>query len=204
MNTLSQSNKGTTHPSLVVGALSILSDRFAVGFHISLLEVIRKLVEILVVGKEDVSLSAVEVVVPDTYDTQKDRKVAVERCLFEVFVHPMCTMQQLLKIVVTDVECDSEPNCTPQAVPPANPVPELEHVSVVNAECSDSLCVRAEGDKVLGNVRSISRAGQEPLSSRLSVGDGLLRGERLAGDDEQCALRVAQTENFREMCTIDI
>ena len=117
----------------------------------------------------------------------------------------MCTAQQLLKVLVTDVEYDREPNCTPQAVlPPANPVPELEHVSVVNAECSDNLCVRAEDDKVLCNVRSISRARQEPLSGRLSVGDGLLRGECLAGGDEQCALRVAQTENLREMCTIDI
>ena len=119
VNVLSQRNEGTTHPSLVIDALPILSDGFAVRFHIPLLEVIRKLVKILVVGREDMSLSTVKVVVPKTNDTQKDKEVAVRR-LFEVLVHPMCTAQQLLEIVVTDVECDREPNCTPRAVPPAN------------------------------------------------------------------------------------
>ena len=201
MNILSQSNEGTTHRSLVVDPLPILSDRFTVRFHIPLLEVIRKLVEILVVGKEDVSLCAVEAVVPDTYDTKKDREVAVEWCLFEMLVHPMCTVQQLLRVLITNVECNREPSCTPQTVPPTHPVPEL---SLVNAECSDSFCDHVEGDKVLCNVRSISRARQEALSGRLSIGGGLLCGECLADDDEQCVLRVAPMENLCEMCTIDI
>lgn len=56
------------YTSLIIHALTTLGNELSIGFHISLLEVVGKLVKILVVGKKELSLSTVEVVVPDADD----------------------------------------------------------------------------------------------------------------------------------------
>jgi hypothetical protein len=47
-----------TYAGLVVDALAALGDELAVRLHVALLEVVRKFVQVLVVRKEGVSLSA--------------------------------------------------------------------------------------------------------------------------------------------------
>ena len=49
---------GDTHAGLVVHPLTSLGDGLAVRLHVSLLEVVRELVQVLVVGEEDVGLRA--------------------------------------------------------------------------------------------------------------------------------------------------
>ena len=60
---------------MVVHPLTALGDELSVGLHISLLEVIGKLVEILVVGEKELSVSTVEIVVPDADGGQDDGKI---------------------------------------------------------------------------------------------------------------------------------
>ena len=64
-----------THTSLVIHALTALGDELSIGLHVSLLEVIGELVEVLVVWEKKLSLSTIEVVVPDADCSQDDRKV---------------------------------------------------------------------------------------------------------------------------------
>lgn len=54
-----------TYASLVVHTLTTLGDGLSVGLHVSLLEVIGELVEVLVVREERMRLGAVEVIVPN-------------------------------------------------------------------------------------------------------------------------------------------
>lgn len=116
----------------------------------------------------------------------------------------MRTLQQLLKVVVPDIQRDGEPDSTPQAVPSADPVPELEHILLRNPELRDGLCVRAKRNKVLRDVRLVPGAGEEPLPRALGVGDRLLGGERLARDDEQGTLRIAFTERLSDVRAINV
>ncbi len=55
-------------------------DPFAVAFHISLLEVGGEAVKVLVVGKDGVSLSVVEVVVPDAEEGKGHGQVLLDGC----------------------------------------------------------------------------------------------------------------------------
>ena len=43
-----------------------------------------------------------------------------------------------------------------------------------------------------------------PVLGRGCVGDGLLRGERLGGDDEERALRIALLERLRHVGAVDV
>ena len=55
-------------------------DPFAVAFHIPLLEVGGEAVKVLVVGKDGVGLSVVEVVVPDAEEGKGHRQVLLDGC----------------------------------------------------------------------------------------------------------------------------
>ena len=186
-----------TYARLVVHPLTSLGDGLAVRLHVSLLEVVRELVQILVVRQERMGLGAVEVVVPDTEDREEDGQVLLERRGLEVLVHAVRALEELLDIVVADDERDRQTGGTPEGVPTADPVPELEHVRLGDAEGSDRLRVRGERDEVLRDVRLVLGRCEEPIAGALRVRNGLLRGERLAGNDEQSRLGVAETEGLR-------
>ncbi len=57
---------------------------------------------------------------------------------------------------------------------------------------------------MLGHMRLVLRMLEEPRTCTVRIRDGLLCGERLAGDNEEGRLRVAKAESLREMCTVDV
>lgn len=170
--------------SLVVDLLAGLGDALSIGFHVSLLEVVSELVEVLVVREQSLGLRAVEVIVPDTDEGKDYGQVLLERGLLEVQVHLVGTEEELLKVVVSDGEADGETDSGPERVSTTDPVPELEHVGLGDTELGDSGGVGGQGDKVLGDVRLFLGRLEEPLLGTLGVGDRFLGGESLGGDDE--------------------
>ena len=193
-----------TYTGLVVDTLTALGNELSVRLHVSLLEVIGKLVEVLVVGEKKLGLGPVEIVVPDADDSQDDGKVLLQRSLPEVLVHTVSTPEELLEVIVSDNESDRQSNGAPKGVTSADPVPELEHVLLGNTECGDDLGVRAEGDEVLGDVGLVFGGLEEPVSGALSIGDSFLSGEGLASNDEERSLGVANPQGLGEMSSIDV
>ena len=94
------------YTSLVIHTLTSLGNELSVRLHISLLEVIGELVEILIVGEKKLSLGAVEIVVPDANDGQNDGKVLLKGCFLEVLVHAVSTLEELLEVIIADNESD--------------------------------------------------------------------------------------------------
>ena len=88
-------NDRRTYAGLVVDALAVLGDGLAVGLHVSLLEVVGELVQVLVVRKERVSLRTVEIVVPDPEDRKENRQVLLEGSRLEVLVHLVPAVEEL-------------------------------------------------------------------------------------------------------------
>ena len=78
-----------TYPGLVVDALAILGDELTVRLHVTLLKIVRKLVQVLVVREQKLSLRAVKVIVPDTNHRKKDGEVLLERRGLEMLIHAM-------------------------------------------------------------------------------------------------------------------
>merc|ERR1712002_797566 len=105
-------------------------------------------------------------------------------------VHPVSSSKKLLKVVKTYVQSDGQTDGRPQRVTTSNPIPELKHVRRVNAEILHFGCVGGQRGEMLGDSRFIIGCLEEPVSGRLGVGDRLLSGERLGGDDEQRGLGV--------------
>lgn len=98
----------------VVYKVSCLGNRLSVGFHVSLLEVIGKLVQVLVVRQQCLCLGAVKVIVPDPDEGQDNGQVVLERRLGEMNVHLVCAEQELFKVFVADHEGDAETDRGPE------------------------------------------------------------------------------------------
>lgn len=160
--------------------------------------------EVLVVREESVGLGSVEVVVPNPDHSQQNRQVLLEGRSLEMLVHAVRTLEERLEVLEPDDEGDGETDGRPQTVPTADPVPELEHVGLGDAERGDGGGVGGERDEVLGDVRLVLRRLEEPVARARGVRDGLLRGERLAGNDEQGGFGVAQEEGLGDMGTVDV
>ena len=71
-----------------------------------------------------------------------------------------------------DGERDRQADRGPQAVAPADPVPEPEHVGGVDAELRDLRLVGRDGDEVLGDRFLVAGAVQEPGARGAGVGHG--------------------------------
>jgi len=184
--------------------LTTLCNELAVGFHVSLLEVIGELVKVLVIGEKQLGLSTVKIVVPDADGGQDNREVPLQGGLPEVLVHAMSTLEELLKVIISDNESDRQSDGTPKGVPSADPIPELEHVLLRNTEGGNSLGVRTEGDEMLGDVSLVFGGLEEPVSSTLGVGDCFLSSEGFAGDDEERSLGVTNPHSLSEMGSVDV
>ena len=88
-------------------------------------------------------------------------------------------------------------------IPPADPVPETEHVLGVDTEFVDQLRVRRHRDEVFGHCRVAQRVDQPPPCRR-RVGQCLQRRERLGGDDEKCCRRVQSVELGDQVGGVDV
>lgn len=82
--------------------LAILGDEFAVELHVTLLEVVRELVHVLVLWVQHERLGAVKVIKPEPNDGKKYGKVLLERRGAKVGVHVVCAAEESLKMLVPD------------------------------------------------------------------------------------------------------
>ena len=89
---------------LVVHALGIAVNGLAVGFHVGLLEVGGKAVQVLVVREHGIAGSAKEVVVPHTDEGEDNREVLVDGRSLEMLIHFVGALVELHVVVETDAQ----------------------------------------------------------------------------------------------------
>jgi hypothetical protein len=90
------------------------------------------------------------------------------------------------------------------AVTTADPVPELEHVRRIDAECPNLVGVGGDRDEMIANCVGGAEMTHEPVAGGLRVGHRFDRGERLGCDDEQRARRVEVAGGFPDVGTVDV
>lgn len=218
-----------------------------------MLEVGREAVEILVVGQESDGLEFVEVVVPDSDGGEDSGKVLfqwsiakmwgeqsasrsnvhnVSTCLsnpHKVLIHRVPSLEQLDKLVESNVNSNRQTDGRPQAVASADPVPKGKHVFDVDAEFGDFGRVGGEGDKVFRDRFGLIKERtliqkpsnelnlkdclttthvlcglEEPSLGRVGVGDGLDRCKRLGGNNKQRRLRVEPLERLSHVRSVNV
>ena len=124
-------------PGLVGEMLTVPSNRFSVTLHVALLKVRRKPMHILIVWQDHFGLCSKEVAVPDAYERQDNRDVSFERLRAEMAVHVERTLEKFSEVVVTDKTGDGQADSGPESVTPADPIPENEHILLIDAEGAD-------------------------------------------------------------------
>src|SRR5262245_12661352 len=95
---------------IVVDFFTIESYMFAVAFHRQLLQISRKALEILLIGKNRHGLCAEEVVVPNGQEAHEYRQIALKGRSAEMFVHLMEAIQHGAEIIRADGNHCREPD----------------------------------------------------------------------------------------------
>lgn len=96
--------------SIVVHTRSFLGNVFAIRFHVTLLEVGSKAVHILVIGQKCMGFTSVAVYIPHSQHGQENRHILLQWSSMEVFIHPVASSKQALKVVKTNMKGDGETN----------------------------------------------------------------------------------------------
>mmetsp|Transcript_16392 Transcript_16392/g.37595 ORF Transcript_16392/g.37595 Transcript_16392/m.37595 type:complete len:276 (+) Transcript_16392:412-1239(+) len=176
---------------LAVNLFSVLGDVLSVGFHVTLLEVGRESVHVLVVRQNGTGFAVVKVVVPDSEHTKCEGNVLLWWAVHEVVVHGVGTGVHLHPVVETDRQSDRGSDGTPQGVSSTDPVPESKHVVGIDSEFRNTGAIRREGRKVLGNRGFVAVEGlQDKGLGASGVGHGFLRGKCLRGNQKESGFRI--------------
>ena len=144
---------------------AVAAHRLAVALHRQLLQVGGQPVQVLAVGQHGVRLRAEEVDVPDVEQALDDRQVLLERRGAEVPVDGVHAREELAELLLADRDHEGEADRGVDRVAPAHPVPEAEHVGLVDAERRDLLGVRRHRHEVLGD-RLLARRRARRAASR--------------------------------------
>jgi len=94
----------------------------------------------------------VEVIVPNTDESEDNGQVVLQLGLGKVLVHGVGTVEHLLEVFVTNRQTDGETDSGPERVSTSDPVPKGKHVSFGDTEFGDGVSVGGKGNEVLGNV----------------------------------------------------
>lgn len=149
-------------------------------------------------------MSAKEIHVPHAQQCHDHRHVLLQRRGAKMLVHGVSTLQQRLKTIHTQIQGNGQADGRPQGITPPHPVPEYEHVARVDAEVTHLGLVGGHRHEMPGDGRLIPQMFQQPGPGAMGVGQGLLSGERLGGDDEQGGLRVHPGQGLGQMGTIHV
>ena len=110
---------------------------------------------------------------------EQHRQVPLERRRPEVLVHRAEPGEHLAESLRSDGDHQRQPDRRVEAVAPADPVPEPEHVLGVDPELGDLVRVGRHGDEVLARRHPSPSASTSQARAVLRVGQGLDGGERL-------------------------
>src|SRR6266567_6483596 len=86
-------------PGLIVHLPALQVDVFSVALHVELLEVGWQAAKVIIIRQNRHGLSAEEVVVPDAYESQEHRQVALKRRRAKMLVHRVETGEHLAKLL---------------------------------------------------------------------------------------------------------
>ncbi len=184
--------------------LTVAVGLLAVAFHFQLLQIGRQQGQRLAVGQGCRGRRAEEVGIPEGEQGQRQRQVVARPGLDEMLVHGAGAGQQLLELPPADGERQRQSDRRPQREAAADPVPEFEDIGGGNAELSGQFEIGRQGDEMMGDGAFPAGGSEQPGAGGVGVGQRLLGGEGLAGDDEQRRARVEAGEQRGDVGAIDV
>ena len=135
----------------VVDRMTLQIHGLAVAFHVALLQIVRQILEMLVIGQDGVGVGGEEVVVPDAEQRHDHRDIPVEGRGAEMLVDAMGALQHGLEAVHANGQGNRQADGGPDRVAAADPIPELEHIVRVNTEFRDLFRIGGDRHEMLGH-----------------------------------------------------
>ena len=122
-----------------------------------------------------------------------------------MFVHLVEAAEHGAEVIRADRQHRREADGRVHGVAAADPVPELEHVGGVDAECRHCGGVGRDCHEVLRDRGLVAaEAGEQPRARSARVGHRFERGEGLGRDDEERLRWVEIVDRFDEIRAIDV
>jgi hypothetical protein len=116
----------------------------------------------------------------------------------------MSTCKELMEILISNVNSNTQANGRPNRVTASNPALESKHVLGVNSKLGHFAFVGGECDEVLGDITLSICLLEEPGLSAVCISGCFGRGESLGGNEEEGSLWVRTTESFCHVCAINV
>ncbi len=176
-----------------VGAVQVRA--LAVGLHVHLLHEGHEAHQARGVAHDELRGHAQEVAVPHAVQRQAHGQVVMQWRVQKVLVHGAATREQSPEGRRADADGQRQAERGPQRVAPAHPIPEQEGALRVVAELGRLGRRGGDGHQVPGDGVGRHAVVGQPVARAGGVGERLLRGEGLAGDDEQGALGVESAQH---------
>ena len=111
--------------------------------------------------------------------------------------------QKILKMLRADRDCQSKANRGPQRIAPADPIPKAKHPLGLDAKLAHQIKLCRDGGKMIAD-RLLAKPCRHARACAGGVRHGLLRRERLGGDDEQGARQIEVFERIGQISAIDV
>src|SRR5439155_5453147 len=119
---------------LIIHSSAIHHHMLAIALHRQLLEVSRKALQVLAVGKDRDSLGIEETAVPDRKQSHENRQVSLEWRLTKVFIHRSKPREHRLKVFRPNGDHRRKADCRVHGVASSYPVAETKHVCGVDTK----------------------------------------------------------------------
>src|SRR5690606_20172436 len=139
-------------PCLIVYALPIAIDILSIAFHIALLEVCRKAMQVLIIRQYCMTFCLEKVVVPETQHTHDNSNYFFIQSAYELFISLMRHSKYFHKSIRTPRQGTGKSTSRPQRISSAYPIPKLTHIARIDTAIRNTLLIGAECRKVLGNI----------------------------------------------------
>lgn len=172
--------------------LVVFVHRFAVAFHIKLLQITRQIAQILIVGNDAMAAETEKVVVPNAEQCQNDRNIPVKRRMTEMQIHRVGAVEHFLKVFHPYGKGNRQADRRPHRIAATDEIPEFEHVVGVDAEFFHFFRVGGNGDEMFGN-RKLAQSVDQPFAAGFGVGQGFYGGKSFRNDDKQGRFRINLT-----------
>ena len=182
--------------------LALGRDRFAVRFHLQLLEVERQQAEPLIVGEDGARLTLEPLDVEPVGEGRDQRHVLRRLGKAEMPVHLGRAFEQGLESVPAEGQRGGDSDRAPHRVATADAFPEHEHAGFIDAVRDRGLRCCRDGDYAA--VRVGNPAFAQPLARGFQIRQRFQGGECLGCDHDERRCGVERLDRFVERRAVDV
>ena len=146
---------------------------------------------------------AANLVMPNPDKRQHDWHICGTFGSLEMRVHFFSAEQKLSEIIRANCQHQTQPDWSPDGIPPTDPILESKNAAAINPEGRRLFKIGGQSGKVMPRDLCPDPV-RDPVFRSLRIRHRLNSGKRLGCDDDQRLCRIEAVQRIRDMCAIHI